>query len=348
MADWSKPALESTYANFVEETNARDTDLAVMFDPAVVTPTNFPTNTVRWRAAASKWEKWNGTAWGDLATTYAINISGTAVNVTGVVAAVNGGTGQSSYTVGDLIYASGATALAKLTSVAVGNVLLSGGVATAPTWGKVDLTAHVSGTLPVANGGTGVATLTGIHYGNGASATTAATAAQIVAAIGATAVANATTATTLTTFAAGGLSEIGRYLDFHSAANGFDYDVRLDAQAGASAGTGVLYITASTVTSSGNVGGYSDERLKKNWQAVPENFIERLAMVKSGIYDRIDLPIRQVGVSAQSLQKLLPDAVPVGNDGILSVVYGNAALVACVELAKEIVALRAEVAELKK
>ena len=78
MADWSKPALASSYANFVVETNGRDTDLAVMFDPAVVTPTNFPTNTVRWRAAASKWEKWDGTVWGDLAATYAISISGTA------------------------------------------------------------------------------------------------------------------------------------------------------------------------------------------------------------------------------------------------------------------------------
>ena len=192
MADWSKPALASTYANFVEETNARDTDLAVMFDPAVTTPTNLATNTVRWRAAASKWEKWNGTVWSDLAATYAINISGTASNVTGVVAVANGGSGQSSYAVGDLLYASGATALSKLAAVATGNVLCSGGVATAPSWGKVGLTTHVSGTLPVANGGTGVATLTGIAYGNGTNALTAATAAQIVAAIGATAVAKAT------------------------------------------------------------------------------------------------------------------------------------------------------------
>ncbi len=190
MADWSKPALASTYANFVTETNGRDTDLAVMFDPGVVTPTNFPTNAVRWRAAANKWEKWNGTVWSDLAATYAINISGTASNVTGVVAAANGGTGQSSYTVGDLLYASGAEALAKLASVATGNVLRSGGVATAPSWGKVALTTDVSGvlpvvnggtggTLPVANGGTGATSITGFVYGNGTGAFTAASAEQI-------------------------------------------------------------------------------------------------------------------------------------------------------------------------
>ena len=67
-----------------------------------------------------------------------------------------GGTGQSSYTIGDILYASGTTELSKLAGVATGNVLLSGGTAAAPFYGKVGLTTHVSGTLPVANGGTGV------------------------------------------------------------------------------------------------------------------------------------------------------------------------------------------------
>jgi hypothetical protein len=78
-----------------------------------------------------------------------------AANVT---PAENGGTGQSSYTVGDLLYASGSTTLSKLADVAIGNALISGGVGVAPSWGKVGLTTHVSGTLPVANGGTGTAT----------------------------------------------------------------------------------------------------------------------------------------------------------------------------------------------
>lgn len=73
------------------------------------------------------------------------------------VTAAQGGTGQTSYTVGDLLFASGATALSKLAGVATGNVLISGGVATAPSWGKVALTTHVSGILPTANGGTGTA-----------------------------------------------------------------------------------------------------------------------------------------------------------------------------------------------
>jgi hypothetical protein len=89
-----------------------------------------------------------------------------------VVGVAYGGTGLSSYAVGDLIYASGSTTLTKLAAVATGNVLISGGVTTAPSWGKVGLTTHVSGTLAVGNGGTGITTATtnGIIYGNGTSA----------------------------------------------------------------------------------------------------------------------------------------------------------------------------------
>jgi hypothetical protein len=95
-----------------------------------------------------------------------------AVTVAGTLAATSGGTGQSSYAVGDLVYASTTTALSKLADVATGNALISGGVGVAPAYGKIGLTTHVSDTLPVANGGTGAASLTlnNVLLGNGASA----------------------------------------------------------------------------------------------------------------------------------------------------------------------------------
>jgi hypothetical protein len=74
--------------------------------------------------------------------------------------ATSGGTGQSSYAVGDLLYANTTTTLAKLADVATGNALISGGVTTAPSWGKIGLTTHVSGTLAATNGGTGANTTT--------------------------------------------------------------------------------------------------------------------------------------------------------------------------------------------
>ena len=77
------------------------------------------------------------------------------------VGVTQGGTGQSSYTIGDILYASAATVLSKLADVAVGNALISGGVGVAPGWGKISLTTTVSGVLPVANGGTNTTTSTG-------------------------------------------------------------------------------------------------------------------------------------------------------------------------------------------
>ena len=77
----------------------------------------------------------------------------------GELAATRGGTGFGSYAVGDILYANTTTTLAKLPDVATGNALISGGVGVAPAWGKIGLTTHVSGTLPAANGGTGITSL---------------------------------------------------------------------------------------------------------------------------------------------------------------------------------------------
>ncbi|MCV9940907.1 hypothetical protein OIU35_31540 [Boseaceae bacterium BT-24-1] len=84
----------------------------------------------------------------------------TAAAVTGTLPATNGGTGFASYVVGDILFASSTTALSTLAGVATGNALISGGVGTAPSWGKVGLTTHISGTLGVPNGGTGIVTAT--------------------------------------------------------------------------------------------------------------------------------------------------------------------------------------------
>jgi hypothetical protein len=77
------------------------------------------------------------------------------------IAAVYGGTGFSSYAIGDLLYADTTTTLAKLADVATGNALLSGGVGVAPSWGKIDVATHITGVVPVANGGTGASTVAG-------------------------------------------------------------------------------------------------------------------------------------------------------------------------------------------
>lgn len=86
-------------------------------------------------------------AWGKVALASAVS---------GTLPAANGGTGVASYAIGDLLYASGTTALSKLADVATGSVLLSGGVGTAPAYGKVNLGTMITGTLSGSNvsGGT--------------------------------------------------------------------------------------------------------------------------------------------------------------------------------------------------
>lgn len=129
-----------------------------------------------------------------------VTTSGT-ITLAGTLAATNGGTAQSTWTTGDILYASASNTLNKLTVGTSGQVLtIAGGV---PTWatdagtgtvtsvavsgGTTGLTTSggpvttsgtitLSGTLGVANGGTGVATLTGIAKGNGTSAFSAAVA----------------------------------------------------------------------------------------------------------------------------------------------------------------------------
>ena len=82
MANHNLPTLTSTYADFVTEMDARMDDISIGFDPALTAVTNQATGTIRWVAASNKWEKWSGTAWGNLSNSYAINISGSAATAT--------------------------------------------------------------------------------------------------------------------------------------------------------------------------------------------------------------------------------------------------------------------------
>jgi hypothetical protein len=86
--------------------------------------------------------------------------SATILTDNAAITPTQGGTGLTSYTTGDIIYASATNTLARLADVATGNALISGGVGVAPSWGKIGLTTHVSGTLPTANGGTNLTSFT--------------------------------------------------------------------------------------------------------------------------------------------------------------------------------------------
>jgi hypothetical protein len=93
------------------------------------------------------------------------------------------------------------------------------------------------------------------------------------------------------------------------------------------------------MTTAGNVTAYSDERFKTNWREYASDFVKQLANVRNGTYDRTDQALTQDGVSAQSLQLLMPNSILTDPSGVLSVNYGGAALASAVEIAKYVIKL---------
>lgn len=142
---------------------------------------------------AITWSQFSGA--GTYTAGTGLTLTGTQFSLTSPVTAVLGGTGYTSYTVGDLLYASGSTALSKLAVGSSGNYLSSSG--TAPQWNsaaaltKTDdtnvtltlggsastallnaasLTLGWSGQLATGRGGTGLSSYTAgdmVYYASG-------------------------------------------------------------------------------------------------------------------------------------------------------------------------------------
>jgi hypothetical protein len=91
-----------------------------------------------------------------------INITGQTISLTGTVAATNGGTGQNTTTVGDLLYGTSSNTWSKLALGAANKSLVVNGSGTQVEWNAVALGASgaVSGALPATNGGTAQTTYT--------------------------------------------------------------------------------------------------------------------------------------------------------------------------------------------
>jgi len=87
--------------------------------------------------------------------------------------------------------------------------------------------------------------------------------------------------------------------------------------------SGGFYVNG-TMTASGNVTAYSDEKLKDNIEPI-ENPIEKVKGINGVTFNRNDIEgnPRQTGVIAQEVETVLPEVVETDEKGIKTVSYGN-------------------------
>lgn len=194
-----------------------------------------------------------------------VNLSTTT---TGTLPATRGGTGLTAGTSGGVLAFTAAGTIAS-SSALTNNVLVLGGGAGAtpkpltaglgttttvlhgnaagqPTWGAITLTTDVTGTLGVANGGTGATTLTGLLQGNGASAFTAITDSSTVGEV--------LRVTAASTYAWGALDladadAVTGILPAANGGTGVDFSTATNGQLPIGNGTGV---TLATLTGTAN------------------------------------------------------------------------------------------------
>jgi hypothetical protein len=250
--------------------------------------------------------------------------SGTLTNCTGYTTANLSGTITNAQLANSSVTVTAGTGMSGGGAVALGSSV---------TLTNAGVTSAVAGTGISVSGATGAVTITN----SGVTSIVAGTGISVSGATGAVTVSSTASGATITgtttsaTYYVVGTTLTSGTLSTASISN--TNAVSYNANTGA--------LTAVSMVSS------SDERLKTNWAGLDTDFVSRLANVKHGTFERISSGNREVGVTAQSLKDVLPEAVIESNEGLLGVNYGGAALVAAIELAKEVKELRAEIKALK-
>lgn len=388
MANHNLPTQTSGYINFVQELDNRFDDLARGLDPAKSpsgdpTISNLPVDSIGWSSQNNKWRKWNGSTWVDLVTgdLYGINISGNAASVTNGVYTTGtqtiGGTKTfSSQIVGDIsgnagsvtngVYTTGTQTIGgakTFSSTITGSITGNAGSVTNGVYTSGDQTingtktftsqiiASISGSSTSCTGNALTATTASnisINYNNDSNSTY-----QMLWGSG-----NGV-------YATGGIycnpSSDWLYAAAFNCGNWFrstgstgwyneTFAVGIYATEAGNVRTynSANFISGGSISASGDITAYSDETLKTNWRELPVDYLEQLAKVKYGIYDRLDCDKTQVGVGAQSLRSLLPNAIIEDIDGKLSVAYGNAAMVSAIKLAERVVEQDKRIGELER
>ena len=212
-----------------------------------------------------------------------------------------GGTGTTTLT--GVLYGTGTTAMRAATGAEVATLLSTNNIS-----GNA---ANVTGTVAIANGGTGSTSLTTITVGTASTANALNTAnSYTVAGLTTTSltVGNSTSSSIIMV----DTDEGNRSIHCNSNNIGFL------TQAG---GWGSYCDDDGNWTAAGNVTAYSDSRLKKDLEVIPYA-LAKVQSLTGYTYTRTDSGVRQTGLIAQDLQKVLPEAVDTSGE-YMSVAYGN-------------------------
>lgn len=156
------------------------------------------------------------------------------------------------------------------------------------------------GTLPIENGGTAATTAAQARANLGAASSGGGAFSGLISAPGLTSTASGG--------AEGGRVHMNRSFDnasahfwqtFGASANA---DVRLVTPLGQ-----VFTIAADGATTATKFVSTSDETLKENWRALPDDFLEQFAAIeRAGLFDWVESGETDGGIGAQSLQRIAP------------------------------------------
>lgn len=270
-----------------------------------------------------------------------VTTSGT-ITLAGTLAVANGGTGQTSYTDGQLLIGnSTGNTLTKATLTAGSGISITNG------GGSITITATSSGTVTSVNASGGS---TGLSFSGGpittsGTLTLAGTLAVASGGTGATSASGARLNLDVPSSTGGGASGTwGINISGNAATATSATSATTASTANAlnsSNSYSIVNLTASgSITASGNVTAFSDARLKTDLARI-EGALDKVEALTGYTFTRTDSGERQTGLIAQDVQKVLPEAVD--HEYYMSVAYGNLAGL-FVEAIKE---LRAEVAELR-